>query len=61
MWFLTLREGYKLQMSGNKIEKVVGIKKDEVIEEFRMLYNKELCDLFRSASVVGGGVLQSVQ
>jgi len=32
--------------------KIFGPKKDEVSEQFSMLCNKELCDLYRSPSVV---------
>jgi len=34
---------------------------DEVIEQFRILYNEEIFDSYRSASIVGTGVAQSVK
>jgi Mn-dependent DtxR family transcriptional regulator len=32
----------KLQVYGKKIRKILGIKKDEVTEQFRTLHNEEL-------------------
>jgi len=34
------------------LKKIFGPKKDAVSEQFRTLHNKELCDLYRSVSVV---------
>jgi hypothetical protein len=30
--------------------------RDEITEQFRIQHNEVLCDLFRSASIVGAGV-----
>jgi hypothetical protein len=59
-WFLTLREEYKFQVSGNKIRKMFGPTRDKVTEQFRILHNEELCGLYRSASIVGAGAAQSI-
>jgi hypothetical protein len=40
-WFLTFREEYNLQVFVNKLRKILGIKKGEITEQFRMLRNEE--------------------
>jgi len=47
------KDEYKLQMSENKVlRKIFGLKKYEINEQFRILYNEELGDLYRSLSIV---------
>jgi hypothetical protein len=55
-----LREEHELQDFGNKVKKIFEPMRNEVTEQFRILYNKELHDLCRSGSIVGAGVAQSV-
>jgi len=53
MWSLTLREEHGLQISENKVlSKIFGPKNGEMSRQFRILCNKELCDLYRSPSIV---------
>jgi hypothetical protein len=58
--FLTLRGEHKLQVSGKKIRKIFDLMRDEVTEQLRILHSEELCNLYRSASIVGARVAQSV-
>jgi hypothetical protein len=57
-WFLSLMEAHKLKVSGNKCGKIFGPTRDDVTERCRTLHNEELCDLYRSASIVGAEVAQ---
>jgi hypothetical protein len=50
-----LRVEYKMQVSGNKLGKIIGPTRDEVMEQFRISHNQ---DLYRPASIVGAGVAQ---
>jgi len=34
------------------LRKIFGPKKDEVNEQFRMLHNKKVCDLYRSTLII---------
>jgi hypothetical protein len=42
----------------NKSTKIFGPRRDEVTEKFVLLHNKEPCDIYRSAGVVGADVAQ---
>jgi hypothetical protein len=46
--------------SNNKFKRKYFLIKNVFQEKFRMLYNEEICDLYRSVSTVGSGVVQSV-
>jgi hypothetical protein len=61
MQFLILREENELQVFGYKSSKIFGPTRDEVTEYFTMLCNEEFCYLYRSASIIGAKVAQSVQ
>jgi hypothetical protein len=48
-WSLTLREKYRLRDFENRmLRRILGPKRDEVIEEWRRLHNKKLCALYSS-------------
>jgi hypothetical protein len=48
-----MREGHKLQVSENKVLRLIsGFTKDELSEKFRILYRQKLRDLCRSPSIV---------
>jgi len=49
MWCVTGSEEHKFQYSAHRISVS---KNDEASGKFRMLYNKELCDLYKSPVVV---------
>jgi hypothetical protein len=44
----------------NKIKKIFGPTRYEVTEQFRILHAEEICDFYRSATIVGAGVAQSI-
>jgi hypothetical protein len=49
MWYLTLREEPKLQVFKKKMFRIIcGVKKGEESEQFGVLPNEELHDLYRS-------------
>jgi hypothetical protein len=52
-WSLTLREGHKLWVFENRVQRrVSGPKRDEVSRGWRKLQNGELCDLYSSTSII---------
>jgi hypothetical protein len=52
-WLLTLREGRRLRVLGNRVlRRIFGPKRDEVTGDWRELYNEELNDLYSSSTVV---------
>jgi hypothetical protein len=51
-WSLTLREERKLRVFENRVlRKIFGLKRGEVTEEWRKLYNVGLHDLYSSPSI----------
>jgi hypothetical protein len=52
-WSLTLREEHRLRVFENKVlRRIFGLKRDEVMGEWRKLHNKELHDLYSSPSII---------
>jgi hypothetical protein len=52
-WSLTLREEYRLGVFENRVlRRILGLKRDEVMEEWRKLHNEELRDLYSSPSII---------
>jgi hypothetical protein len=50
---LTLRKGHKLQVFENRvIRKIFETIKDEISEQFRILYAEELCHLGTTSNIV---------
>jgi hypothetical protein len=49
---MTLREEYSLRVFENRVLRIFGPKRDEVIGEWRKLHNEELHDLYFSASII---------
>jgi hypothetical protein len=49
-WFLTLREKYRLRVFENTVlRRMFGVKRDEVMGEWRTLHEEELRDLYSSS------------
>jgi hypothetical protein len=52
-WCQTLREGHRLRVFENRVlRRIFGLKRDEVMGEWRKLHNKELRDLYSSPSII---------
>jgi hypothetical protein len=52
-WSLTLREEHRLRVFENRVlTRIFEPKRDEVMGEWRKLYNKELHDLYSSPSII---------
>jgi len=51
-WLLILREERKLRVFENMVLRIFGSRRDEVMEEWRRLHNKELNDLYSSSNIV---------
>jgi hypothetical protein len=52
-WSLTLREEHRLRVFENRVlRKIFGLKRDEVMGDWRTLHNEELRDLYSSPSMI---------
>jgi hypothetical protein len=52
-WSLTLKEEHRLRVFENKVlGTIFGLKRDEVMGEWRKLHNQELHDLYSSLSII---------
>jgi hypothetical protein len=52
-WSLTLREERRLKVFENRVRRrIFGLKRDEVMREWRKLHNEELHDLYSSPSII---------
>jgi hypothetical protein len=52
-WSLTLREEHRLRVFENRVlRRIFGLKRDEVMGEWRKLHNEELHDLYSSPSII---------
>jgi hypothetical protein len=51
-WSLTLREEHRLTVFENKVLRIFGPKRDEVMGGWRKLHNEELRDLYSSPSII---------
>jgi len=50
---LTLREEHRPWVFENKVlRRILGPKRDEATEDWRILYNEELCDLYSSPNIM---------
>jgi hypothetical protein len=50
---LTLKEEHRLRVFENRVlRRIFGLKRDEVMGEWRKLHNEELCDLYSSPSII---------
>jgi hypothetical protein len=52
-WTLTLWEEHRLRVFENRVlRRIFGLKRDEVMGEWRKLHNRELRDLYSSPSII---------
>jgi hypothetical protein len=51
-WSLTLREEHRLSVYGNRLLRIFGPKRDEVMGGWRKLHNEELRDFYSSSSII---------
>jgi hypothetical protein len=51
-WSLTLREEHGLRVFENRVLRIFGPKRDEVMDEWRNLHHEELHDLYSSPSII---------
>jgi hypothetical protein len=52
-WSLALRENHRLRVFQNRVlRRIFGLKRDEVMGEWRKLHNEELCDFYSSPSII---------
>jgi hypothetical protein len=55
-WSLTLREEHRLRLFENRVlRRMFGPKRDEVMGEWRKLYNEELNNLYSSPDIIRQG------
>jgi hypothetical protein len=52
IWFLTLKEIHGLRVSENRMMRIFGPKREEVVGGCRRLHNKELHNLHTSANII---------
>jgi hypothetical protein len=54
MWSLTLKEVRRQRVSENRVlRRIFGLKRDEVMGEWRKLHNEELNGLYSLPNIVG--------
>jgi hypothetical protein len=52
-WSLTLREEHRLKLFANRVlRRMFGLKRDEVMGDWRKLHNEELHNLYYSPSII---------
>jgi hypothetical protein len=51
-WLLTLREERRLRVFENRLMRIFGLKRDEVMGGWRKLHNEELHNLYSSPSTI---------
>jgi hypothetical protein len=51
-WSLALREEHRLRVFENRVPRIFGPKRDEVMGEWRKLHNMKLHDLYSSPSII---------
>jgi hypothetical protein len=52
-WSLTLREEHRLSMFENRLlQRIFGLKRDEVMADWRKLYNEELHNVYSSINIL---------
>jgi hypothetical protein len=51
-WSLTLREEHRLRVFENRVLRIFGLKRDEMIGDWRKLRNEELHNLYCSPSII---------
>jgi hypothetical protein len=51
-WFLTLREEHRLRVFENRVMRIFGPKRDEMMGGWRKLHDEELHNLYSSPSII---------
>jgi hypothetical protein len=52
-WFLILWEEHRLKVFGNRVLRIIfGLKRDEVMRDWRELHNEELHNLYSSPNII---------
>jgi hypothetical protein len=51
-WSLTLREEHRQKVFENRVLRIFGLKRDEVIKGCRKLHNEELHNLYSSPNII---------
>jgi hypothetical protein len=53
IWSLTLKEEHRLRVFENRVlRRILGLKRDEMIEGWRKLHNEELHNLYSAPSII---------